>query len=66
MKLKINLEFLFKHFVVIMLVCIYLILFKILWLFMAFFIKPHVLIDLNKMWSLNARINILLKQLVQF
>jgi len=30
---------------------------------MAFFIKPHVLIHLNKMGWLSAKIDILLKQL---
>ena len=49
MKLKINLEFPFKFCIVIMDVSIVLILLKILWLLMVFFIKLHVLIHLKKM-----------------
>jgi len=56
----------FKFCAVIMPVSIFFVLFKILWLLMAFFIKPHVLIHFNKMGWLSKRINILLKQLMQF
>jgi len=44
-------------------VSILLIIWKFLWLLMVFFIKHKVLIYLNKMWWLSARIDILLKQL---
>jgi len=48
MKLKINLEFPFKFCAVIINVSIFLILLKILWLLIVFFIKLHVLIHLKQ------------------
>jgi len=65
-EIKINLEFQFKSSEVIKPMSIFLILLILLWNLMAFFTKLHVLIHLNKMGWLGARIDILLKLLVLF
>jgi len=60
MKFKINVGYLFALCDVIIPIGVFHILFKILWLLMTFFIKLHVLIDLNKMGWMSAKIDILL------
>jgi len=66
MKSKINLEFQFESYILIMLVGIFLIFLTFLWNLMAFFTKLNVLIHLNRMGWLSARIDILLKLLTLF
>jgi len=58
------LEFWFKPYIMIILVSIFLIFLSLLWNFMTFFTKPHVLIPLKK-WD-DWRINTLLKLAVLF